>query len=141
MCVSECAVAVVVSISSPEPPEILRAPTSAHAGPHPSPPSSLTPPPPPPLVPPCISPWLPQHLFFSGSNIKPQPCPARICEKDFTVRGHRLLLSNKQSGTGGCTTLHPAAPPPLIPLSPNPQHRNHHLLSPLLESPTSCGPM
>lgn len=43
--------------------------------------------------------------------------PACILGKDFTVRGHRLLLSNKQSGTSGCPWTHSPAPPSLLILS------------------------
>lgn len=54
----------------------------------------------------------PQHLFLPREPLyRGSAC---ILGKDFTVRGHRLLLSNKQSGTSGC----PRTPAPRLPLSP-----------------------
>lgn len=54
----------------------------------------------------------PQHLFLPREPLyRGSAC---ILGKDFTVRGHRLLLSNKQSGTSGC----PRTPAPRLPLPP-----------------------
>lgn len=54
----------------------------------------------------------PQHLFLPREPLyRGSAC---ILGKDFTVRGHRLLLSNKQSGTSGCSRT----PRPRLLLSP-----------------------
>lgn len=59
--------------------------------------------------------FLATTLVLLREQHRGSPWPRLHLGKDFTVRGHRLLLSNKQSGTGGCTDPPPctSTPPPL----------------------------
>lgn len=100
---------------------LLSGATEMRARSLPSHPFSL---PPPPLtlasVPLLLPPAHRNTCSLLGSHYRG---PACILGKDFTVRGHRLLLSNKQSGTSGCPWTHSPAPPSLLILS-----RPHHYL-------------
>lgn len=67
----------------------------------------------------------------SSGALSRQPLPRLHLGKDFTVGGHRLLLSNKQSGTSGCvdpsscTSTQPSFPCLLIPRTPKKKIQAH----------------